>query len=165
MELFVCFRELHPEDPDQLSSLQKNTIKNIFNCEFMEVNMQVFYTLILPWAADRSRSCGRFAVCLRHSRGMLGALNCIPFLNRTCSSANVNVVKTVRLSMKQAEALLQEDPEVKVIHLVRDPRGVLRSRQVTRVGLSYHETAEQLCAKVVQDIKVRSISFLGRFFF
>ena len=64
------------------------------------------------------------------------------------------MVKTLRFAVKQAEDLLRVDPKVKIIHLVRDPRGVLRSREVTRIGLQYHVTGEQLCSKVAQDVKV-----------
>ena len=44
--------------------------------------------------------------------------------------------------------MLRSDPKVNVIHLLLDPRGVLRSRKFTKIGLEYHVTGEKVCSKV-----------------
>ena len=39
------------------------------------------------------------------------------------------VAKVIRLHMSRALEVMTRDPKVKVIHLIRDPRGVLESRR------------------------------------
>ena len=72
------------------------------------------------------------------------------------------MVKTVRLPVRQTALLLQKDPKVKVIHLVRDPRGVLRSREVARmVGsplVKQLNATRELCSTMADNLRV--ISFL-----
>ena len=53
---------------------------------------------------------------------------CLAHLQERCEKASVRGVKTVRATMTEVELLLQQDPDLKVLHLFRDPRPVLLSR-------------------------------------
>ena len=88
--------------------------------------------------------------------GLLGLFNCLSVLRKACTSAKVSIAKTVRLSMEEAETLLKADSKFKVIHLVRDPRGVLKSRQISGISWTYRMTTEQFCSTVLQDVNVRA---------
>ncbi|CAL4070525.1 unnamed protein product, partial [Meganyctiphanes norvegica] len=47
-----------------------------------------------------------------------------------CRASTVHVVKETALGLRNALLLLQDDSlNVKILHLVRDPRGILASRQ------------------------------------
>lgn len=87
---------------------------------------------------------------------------CFQDVNARCRSAKVIAAKTIRLSMRQAEVLLASDPTVKVIHLVRDPRGVIASRLEFNERFRREPTAIQatkLCSQVMQNIdKSKEIS-------
>jgi len=51
-------------------------------------------------------------------------------LSKICQIMPVNVVKTVQMGVQPVEELLSDvDLDMKVIHLVRDPRGTLLSRK------------------------------------
>lgn len=52
---------------------------------------------------------------------------CAKILREDCLAAKVRVLKEIRLDLRLVAPLLHLDPEIKVIHLVRDPRGVMAS--------------------------------------
>ena len=153
VEKTMCLvrRRYDAKIPDQLPQLMKDTVRAAVSCKFRSMYIQ---PLLLPMTYEKSKSCTPFGDCLAKNQGMLGLVTCLPVLSRHCFSANVSVAKTVRLSMKMAGSLLQKDPKVKVIHLVRDPRGVLHSREITQLTQMYNLTPSQFCSVVQQDLKV-----------
>ncbi|XP_033746107.1 uncharacterized protein LOC117331483 [Pecten maximus] len=52
---------------------------------------------------------------------------CIEHLTRPCRSKKVMIIKTIRLEMASVKLLLKWLPGLKVVHLLRDPRGKLSS--------------------------------------
>ena len=63
---------------------------------------------------------------------------CIIHLKSSCLQSKLVVIKTIRLDMQFVGHLLQRDPDIKIVHLVRDPRGMLLSRSLapTMIGRS-----------------------------
>ncbi|KAH3728411.1 hypothetical protein DPMN_054367 [Dreissena polymorpha] len=57
-----------------------------------------------------------FQLCLRKARTQ-------------CLTSNIIILKLIRLSVEQAITLLPFFPNMKIIHLVRDPRAIINSRQ------------------------------------
>jgi hypothetical protein len=55
--------------------------------------------------------------------------SCLPLFSSLCSERKLRVVKSVRASMSAMEPLLSALPDLRVIHLVRDPRPVSLSRK------------------------------------
>ena len=53
---------------------------------------------------------------------------------KLCANSSMNMIKTVRLRISAVKILLQNDPNIKVIVLVRDPRAVLNSRWTGYAG-------------------------------
>jgi len=51
------------------------------------------------------------------------------FFNQVCAAMPVHVVKTVRLGTESLPELLMDLPDLRVLHLVRDPRGSFASRR------------------------------------
>ncbi len=80
------------------------------------------------------------------------------FVAPLCSSFPINLIKTVRLRVKEVLALLKNDSllskELKIIHLVRDPRGIMSSR----AGLNWCKTnpacnnVSRLCSEMDEDV-------------
>ena len=58
---------------------------------------------------------GKVTVCLEQQR-------------KLCLSSSVIVIKSIRLKMRHVQSLLSLFPNMKVIHLVRDPRGMFNSQ-------------------------------------
>jgi hypothetical protein len=76
------------------------------------------------------------------------------FLNRFCSLFPFQTLKTVRLRLNLTRALLEDaDLNVKVLLLVRDPRGTMQSRQHRKwcPGRPDCDNAEVLCHDLVDD--------------
>ncbi|XP_076442693.1 carbohydrate sulfotransferase 1-like [Babylonia areolata] len=141
-------------DPKQLSSLQEDTLRSIFSCQFTNVNHRVLGAMAQTFSDVHTRRLQDYARCYRRYTNWQDCWrNCLWKLLDVCQASRVTVVKTLRLGMAQALNLLEADPGVKVVHLVRDPRGILNSRQVTGIGLSSGETAGELCSRVLQDVR------------
>ena len=66
--------------------------------------------------------------CRSHLRELLNK-KCALIWQTTCSTRSLRAVKVVRGTMDSMEPLLQAIPNLRVIHLIRDPRGVALSRK------------------------------------
>ena len=86
--------------------------------------------------------------------------NCISKLIPWCREAKHRVTKVLRLSLDNTEMLLRENPRLKVIHLLRDPRGVLNS-QIHTGWFPFTEKSQEavrnnaigLCSRMLHDIE------------
>ena len=65
--------------------------------------------------------------CMIHDT--LVTLQCLPRTTETCHRVALHGLKGIRISMDVANDLLSLDHEIKVIHLIRDPRGLAHSRR------------------------------------
>ena len=77
-----------------------------------------------------------------------------------CRVAEHRVTKVLRLSLDNTEDLLRDNPRLKVIHLLRDPRGTINSQIKTRwfpfsdkSQEAVRNDADALCSRMLHDIK------------
>ena len=70
---------------------------------------------------------------------------CAEILRKACLQASLRSVKEIRLDFRLVAPLLRLDPEIKVVHLVRDPRGLLASCWSPKV-VSF------LCSRMLKDL-------------
>ncbi|XP_022919592.1 carbohydrate sulfotransferase 5-like [Onthophagus taurus] len=75
------------------------------------------------------------------------------FLSEFCKLFPFQSMKVVRLSLKLGKNLLKYDPNVKILLLVRDPRGTLQSRKHRDwcPGIDDCDKPEVLCDDLVED--------------
>ncbi|XP_070202507.1 carbohydrate sulfotransferase 6-like [Littorina saxatilis] len=153
-------RSLHFWDNDTLKTsnmtyedfarVKDNVIKGYFNCSF-----RAMYPKVLT---DNFQFLGRktlrFKNCVLTHPGILGPLRCLPLLQRLCFKSNVTVIKSLRYSLEEAFALMRKDPKVKVIHLLRDPRGTLISQLKLSqfAGSSLLAHCQTFCRNVEQNL-------------
>ena len=85
---------------------------------------------------------------------------CLPKLVEKCQERTIRATKLIRMRMQSVKYVLERDPFVKVIHYVRDPRGVLESqtRNVHYTNekkrmIALVSNAINLCTKLNKDIK------------
>nr|KAG5700593.1 hypothetical protein BaRGS_015389 [Batillaria attramentaria] len=83
--------------------------------------------------------------------------NCVDAMTQICRyQYKVTVVKTIRFHMARALEMMRNDPKLKVVHLVRDPRPVLLSR--FRHGYAnFNELpleASRLCRSMSDDLEL-----------
>jgi hypothetical protein len=85
----------------------------------------------LPTAKDKRiiGAVANYRKCMQLCR--VRAVHCLPSLTALCESSPLRALKPVRFPMKAAEKLLEYRPEVKIVHNLRDPRGVVISRHNT----------------------------------
>ncbi|XP_042873365.1 carbohydrate sulfotransferase 2-like [Penaeus japonicus] len=80
------------------------------------------------------------------------------YVSEVCRSADMNVIKVLRLSLKFARPLLRDDDlDVQVIYLVRDPRAVLSSRSTSPWCRSACRDPEAICSFLEEDLKQASL--------
>lgn len=100
-----------------------------------------------------------YGTCIAHQK--IRMKPCAAILKATCLNSTFTVTKTVRVSMESVDTLMQRVPNLKVIHLFRDPRAVAKSRLSnksfkginTLVNATYE--AELYCSRLFEDIKIR----------
>ncbi|KAK2152959.1 hypothetical protein LSH36_313g01009 [Paralvinella palmiformis] len=83
------------------------------------------------------------------------------YLDEPCRQKKLRAIKTVRANMRSAELLLKSYHKIYLIHVYRDPRGVVRSRLkatwarglANRLSAAYE--AQLYCSTVLNDIRKR----------
>ncbi|XP_064645119.1 uncharacterized protein LOC135498665 [Lineus longissimus] len=91
-------------------------------------------------------------------------------VKQACEKTKIRAIKTIRMQMDFVGEFFDLDPDVKVVHLLRDPRGVANSR--SKLGLlrpkgSVELDAKVLCNKILRDLAVKKElmrEFPGRIF-
>ena len=87
---------------------------------------------------------------------------CVQFLYKSCTRKSIRAVKTVRATMLEAEDLLQRYPQLKVVHLLRDPRAVVESRRETTWSRNsfeadskhlFRDIAHSYCVTALEDYR------------
>ena len=86
---------------------------------------------------------------------------CQHIMQNICDLSGLKVSKVIRMQMSYVEEILGRLPEVKVIHLVRDPRGILMSQDgLSKSGMSdtkWEVQANNLCQRIRLDLDVSSL--------
>jgi hypothetical protein len=131
-------------------------IQSLFHCRFSHDYLQSTNGLTgLPNDMQRNKrvwdECSYYNRTLCHDPEFVGNL---------CSNFPIHLIKTVRLRVKELSALIENDPlitkEWKIIHLIRDPRGIMASR----AGLGWCQVnpacnnVSRLCAELEDDVKL-----------
>ncbi len=106
-----------------------------------------------------------YRACVEKHRPL--ALSCLPRFESSCKQQKLRVIKTVRANMEIAKHFLKKYPNFKLVHLVRDPRGVVLSRidkqwsqgsfdQSENRGNYYSRGAASFCKQAVRDDRLRT---------
>ncbi|KAK2147577.1 hypothetical protein NP493_3422g00001 [Ridgeia piscesae] len=101
-----------------------------------------------------------YVKCLSEKAAEL--LDCYPVFISGCSSSNLRVVKVVRGDMRAVDALMRASRNFRLVHLIRDPRGVTSSRRrlpfFHSIGVKASNMvpeAAYYCEDVIRDIRFR----------
>ncbi|GFN87612.1 carbohydrate sulfotransferase 1 [Plakobranchus ocellatus] len=72
-----------------------------------------------------------------------------------CQASKAIAQKAVRLTLAEGSQLLHEDPSIRLVHLVRDPRGVLLSRMRFNKKMTgeMHKNYTAICHRMLVDLK------------
>ena len=96
--------------------------------------------------------------CSHQSRVAAGV--CLPHLATTCKEKPSKVTKVLRQNMTVLADIFKDFPRLKVVHLLRDPRGIINSRLALNWAwwggpLNISKEAHLLCTKMREDIRQR----------
>ncbi|XP_005103643.1 carbohydrate sulfotransferase 6 [Aplysia californica] len=108
-----------------------------------------------------SRSTGDISSCKSVGMGEQWREECARDIGDSCRKHPTVVAKILRLKMWEVEELLSNDPDLKVIHLVRDPRGVAVSRWDAHYFFYYISFCIRLNTDAKDSARMQSI-FPGR---
>ena len=96
--------------------------------------------------------------CLHKSPMQSAFDQCIALAKNECEKRSIRAVKVMRMRLIDTEELVRNDPNFKVIHQLRDPRGALMSAK--SIGMfsrhsrkSVAEEAKIVCGKMLEDIR------------
>ncbi|XP_071145842.1 carbohydrate sulfotransferase 4-like isoform X2 [Mytilus edulis] len=83
---------------------------------------------------------------------------CIKNLEALCKNSSTVLIKTIRMSCDKLSKIITKIPELKVVHLVRDPRAILYSRQKAE-QIDYQHVgneSQSLCFKMDHNINIEN---------
>ncbi|KAH3835142.1 hypothetical protein DPMN_108486 [Dreissena polymorpha] len=76
---------------------------------------------------------------------------CLLPYTASCRNSSAVVMKFIRLRMRHAIRLLTDFPKLKIVHLIRDPRGIIDSQQRTGFSKNGAAIAEE-CHAIASDL-------------
>lgn len=150
---------------DDLRATLLSPIRSIFSCNLSSLP-DIFFAASFSEIAWRSKmsSIDKYRLCTTRVEKPHG-LNiryreCIPTLSRQCEHSEVVAIKTILLRMDLVEELLRTDPLLRLVYLIRDPRGMLNSWwKNTRISRQNYSDADReldaraMCTRMHSDWK------------
>lgn len=101
------------------------SIQRLFTCQFTKLHPEILDNLRKNVKTAEAKAALR--VCSKKYQ-KTSRNYCIQELQTICEKSQTRIMKTIRLSMDLVSILLDVLPNLKVIHLIRDPRGLTNSR-------------------------------------
>ncbi|XP_022658230.1 carbohydrate sulfotransferase 1-like isoform X2 [Varroa destructor] len=126
-------------------------LQHILRCEFTEIPDYVSWLLTYKKGFLMNRNPVLKLACRRNIRKCRNT----EFLEKLCRSRPLQVMKLVRLPLLQTIELIARDPDftntTTIVHLVRDPRGIIASRSA--LGWCQFR-CNTLCSEISEDVQV-----------
>ncbi|KAH3779695.1 carbohydrate sulfotransferase 1-like [Dreissena polymorpha] len=97
-----------------------------------------------------SPSWQRHLNCTAVNNGSKLHPKCVSYLEEDCHKASHRMVKALRIDLNSVSLLLHNNPRLKIVHLLRDPRGIINSRLRTFWYAAFLKTD----AAISDDIQV-----------
>jgi len=132
------------------------TIKSLMQCNYSKVDRYLKYGMSHPWLFQHNKRLWKY--CPKRKKKQRKTKNSMcwkpEFLNRFCPLFPFQSIKTVRLRLNLTKSLVEDASlNVRVLLLVRDPRGTMQSRN-HRVWCPDNPDCEdpaRLCSDLVSD--------------
>ncbi|XP_062618779.1 carbohydrate sulfotransferase 1-like isoform X1 [Saccostrea cucullata] len=142
--------------------ISKNELENVhaellyswFTCNFEHIDMTILTSYFIEGLTPE---LGNYYRCINPKNTTLSKLelvrDCLWMLRDRCLRAGTRTIKTIRLSLVMAGKLLEWLPTLKIVHLVRDPRGTLHSQFTNLLNeANLSVSAKDLCGRIVLDL-------------
>lgn len=129
-----------------------NSLTQIYSCDFDNMHPGIYRKVLRTHMKECSKKF------IDKSTRRLGPNReyhaCLQQIKPKCFKADFRIVKTIRMSMDLAGILMGLLPNFKVIHLVRDPRGITNSRLrgKFRLAKNIEPHSRDLCNRMYSDV-------------
>ncbi|XP_013379310.1 carbohydrate sulfotransferase 3 [Lingula anatina] len=150
----------------------KEILTDFLNCRFSEVPISILAPVppYHKWFTvdDRHHHLGSFKACILNKTD---DRPCRPLLTRACRNASIVAFKTIRMTLRMTEDILDKNPDLNILHLVRDPRGAMWSNfnaflrgqnSWENTVAAFKKTTDEHCQNLTDNIKTR-LELEGRF--
>ncbi|XP_038585103.1 carbohydrate sulfotransferase 2 [Micropterus salmoides] len=171
--MWHIWQKLYPGDAVSLQGAARDMLSSLYRCDLSVFQLYNSpggknFTSLGLFGATLNKVVCSYPLCSAYRKDVVGMVDdkvckkCPPqslrLLEEECLKYNTIVIKGVRILDINVLAPLMEDPslDLKVIHLVRDPRAVANSRIKSRHGL----IRENLQVVRSRDPKLRRIPFV-----
>ncbi|KAK0167544.1 hypothetical protein PV327_004929 [Microctonus hyperodae] len=131
-----------------LAQVAINNIYALFNCEYHKLNNYLNFGKTHPWVFNHNTHLWR--QCTSHKKICWNP----DFVTKFCRIFPFQSMKLVRLRLKIAEALLEDKSlGIRMVLLVRDPRGLMQSRKHRDWCPSSPDCSDpaRVCADMISD--------------
>ncbi|XP_042891250.1 carbohydrate sulfotransferase 5-like [Penaeus japonicus] len=152
---------LHRDRNDTRAAVK--LLRDVLRCRLLRHQDQVSYMAHQKWYLRENTFLNKYC---KPSR----ACSSTAIVGKVCRMASLHVAKVLRLSLRWARPLLEdEDLDVQVIYMVRDPRAVLSSRArvswCTSSTCGGHQTVCSLLEKDLNEAAALLQEYPNRFMF
>ena len=167
-------------DPDESISPTAvlNFLQSFLDCKFynfsgylFDKNFEEFSTQKHDWIFRKGYGWKNYNACAQKNNATF--ISCLRATTSTCTSSKHRVIKLLRMTIDNLDILLERNKKLKIIHLFRDPRGILNSHLKTSwFGRNDKTMAEfvrndskVMCERMMIDLKSGKIlqaKFPGR---
>ncbi|CDQ69290.1 unnamed protein product [Oncorhynchus mykiss] len=171
--MWHIWQKLYPGDAVSLQGAARDMLSSLYRCDLSVFQLYNSpggknFTSLGLFGATLNKVVCSYPLCSAYRKEVVGMVDdkvckkCPPqslrLLEEECLKYSTIVIKGVRILDVNVLAPLMEDPslDVKVVHLVRDPRAVANSRIKSRHGL----IRENLQVVRSRDPKLRRIPFV-----
>ncbi|KAJ8306999.1 hypothetical protein KUTeg_015083 [Tegillarca granosa] len=139
----------HPENELEDPNVVKINLFNILTCQFGNLTQRIYFDM--RFHAKRSKAMNQYDKCRNNETHDI----CIEQLEKLCHQKPIKSVKEIRITMEIANWLMGVIPNLKIIHLLRDPRGMLASQKSGHFIIDNAPTvAKAACNRFQRDVLV-----------
>ena len=161
---WYCKWKIDPFCPRQFSL----KTKSLFSCWYclhqddLSTNDTSEYANDMLYNPDCNRAIEKFQLYYKCMNNFRRAMEpCVGNLSSVCREASLFGIKTIRLRADLVFQLLIDDPDLKIVHQIRDPRGIVYSRKRTALlsllsGKNIVNEASILCQRISYDVGILS---------
>ena len=136
-------------------------LQAIFSCNLSLMDRRVLTDAFMrqKWTINTTFSLQSFRRCNKQ-RPLKTLDRCLEPLIEKCRQSDIVAVKVIRLHMSYVDQLLSSDPDLRIIHLVRDPRGLVQAwrnvaRKRSRSMIHMQLNAKLMCRRMLTDCEIR----------
>ncbi|RUS88009.1 hypothetical protein EGW08_004175 [Elysia chlorotica] len=143
-------KHVHLTGIEEYNILAVSILQKMFTCDYHDLSRLTS----LNHHVRHFKSTREMYYCVQRAATLEQEEKCLRAMQKRCEQKRVRLVKTIRLSVKMAESLFQSNPCLKMIYLVRDPRGSYHSKSKFFQGIGVNTTydAERFCPRFDKDI-------------